>query len=320
MTSPSEHKISQYSFGFYNLENLFDTKDDPRTLDDDFTEHADRKWNDKRFRRKIRKLGNVIQQIGYPEISHPPVILGVAEVENGYVLRELVNSEFLKDKGYGYVHIDSPDERGIDTALLYRKEYFKIIKKEAITLHLLNEHGVRDYTRDILYVKGLLEDEEVHVLVNHWPSRRAGVEKTAVKRIAAAKKNKEIISKITSEDPMAKIVLMGDFNDDPQSESLKTLVGTELYNPMELLHSRYSGSVSYRGNWNLFDQIIVTHNYLQQHGNSFRFKEAKIFDSKTLREYEGRNKGIPFRTFIGRKYRGGISDHFPVYAIFTIHR
>ena len=318
-TDPSEKIVNQYSVAFYNLENLFDIKNDPRKLDDDFTENSERNWNKKRFQNKIKKLGQAIHQIGFNEISHPPVLIGVAEVENAFVLRKLIDSEVLKDKNYGFVHFDSPDERGIDTALIYRKEFFKVLEKKAVNLHLQNEYGERDYTRDILHVKGLLENEEVHILVNHWPSRRAGTEETSYKRVAAAERNKEVVSEITKEDPTAKIIIMGDFNDDPQSESIRKLVGFDLYNPMELLHTKYTGSARYRGNWNLFDQIILSNNFLQQHGNSFRFKEAKIFNSRSLTEFKGRNKGNPFRTFLGRKYNGGISDHFPVYGIFSVH-
>jgi endonuclease/exonuclease/phosphatase family metal-dependent hydrolase len=315
----SEKKINQYTIAFYNLENLFDIKDDPKKLDDDFTEHSERKWNKKRFQKKIKNLGRVIQQIGYQEVLHPPVLVGVAEIENAFVLRKLVESKFLKKKEYDIVHFDSPDERGIDTALIYRKEYFKVIEKKAISVYLQNEFGERDFTRDILYVKGILENEVVHILVNHWPSRRAAAVETSYKRVAAAKKNKEIIAEINKVDPNAKIIIMGDFNDDPTSESIRKLVGFDLYNPMELLHTKYAGSTTYRGSWNLFDQIILTNNFLQQHGNSFRFKEAKIFNAKSLKEYKGRNKGNPFRTFIGRKYIGGISDHFPVYSVFSVH-
>ncbi len=315
----SEKSINQYTLAFYNLENLFDIKNDPNKMDDDFTENSDRRWNQKRFKKKIRNLGHVIQQIGYHDIHHPPVIIGVAEIENAFVLRKLVESKFLKDKEYDFVHFESPDERGIDTALIYRKEYFKVMEKKAVTVHLQNEFGERDFTRDILHVKGVLDNEQVHILVNHWPSRRSGAEETSYKRVAAAKQNKEVIAGITKEDPEAKIVLMGDFNDDPRSESIRKLVGFDLYNPMELLHTKYSGSSSYRGSWNLFDQIIISNNFLQQHGNNFRFKEAKIFNAKSLTEFKGRNKGNPFRTFIGRKYIGGISDHFPVYAVFSVH-
>ena len=319
MGDSSEKKINQYTFAFYNLENLFDTKNDPEKLDDDFIPDSKKKWSEKRLRKKIRDLGKVIQQIGYKDINHPPVILGVAEVENAFVLNELVESEYLKNKGYDFVHFDSPDERGIDTAMLYRKQYFTVTNSTAVTLNLINEQGVRDYTRDILHVTGNLENEKVHILINHWPSRRAGTQETAYKRITAAEKNKEIITKILNNDADAKIIVMGDFNDNPQSESVKSLVGTFFYNPMELLHTQISGSLSYKGVWNLFDQIILSNNFLQQHGNSFRFKKANIFDPDTLKEYKGRNKGTPFRTFVGRKYIGGFSDHFPVYGVFTSH-
>lgn len=319
ISEASGKKKNYYSFAFYNLENLFDTKDDPTKLDDDFTAGSKRRWNQKRFDKKIHKLGNIIRQIGYQDIRHPPVLIGVAEVENAFVLRKLIGSKYLKDKGYDLVHFDSPDERGIDTALIYRKEYFKVVQKEAITLNLLNEFGERDFTRDILHIQGVLENEPVHILVNHWPSRRAGAEETSYKRLAAASKNLEIVGKILEGNSDAKIVLMGDFNADPKSDSVQHLVGTSLYNPMELLHTKHAGSASYKGSWNLFDQIILSNNFLQQHGNSFRFEVAKIFDAKSLKEFKGRNKGNPFRTFIGRRYIGGISDHFPVYGIFSVH-
>ncbi|HLT49991.1 endonuclease [Aequorivita nionensis] len=309
-----------YTVAFYNLENLFDTKNDPKTLDDDFTPGTEMDWNEKRYNKKLKKLGQIISQIGYAETSHPPVLLGVAEVENETVLHDLINSKFLKSKNYGYAHFDSPDERGIDTALLYRKDYFEVLHKEAITLLVTNQEGIRDFTRDILYVKGKLENEIVHILANHWPSRREGVEATNHKRVAAAMKNREIISKITSENPQAKIIVMGDFNDDPISESAKTLSGTELYNPMELLLTKYSGSLNYQQSWNLFDQIVISNNFLQQHENFFQFEEAKIFNPKELKEYRGKFKGNPYRTYAGPHYLGGLSDHFPVFTIFSIKR
>lgn len=318
MTDSSVKQKNQYSIAFYNVENLFDTKDDPNTLDNDFTENSDRKWNESRFKKKVKKIGRVISNIGYNEIGHPPVIIGVAEIENAFVLRKLAESKFLKDKNYDIVHVDSPDERGIDTALLYRSDFFKVIHSKAHTVLLTNLEGERDFTRDILQVHGMLEGESVHILVNHWPSRRAGTEETAFRRMQVAKRVREIIALISSEEPDARIIIMGDFNDDPKSESIKHLVSNDLYNPMELLLTNEDGSASYRGEWNLFDQIILSHNFMRQHGNSFRFDEAKIFNAKDLQAYKGRNKGIPFRTYAGRKYLGGMSDHFPVYAVFTI--
>jgi len=316
--TPSD-KFSQYAIGFYNLENLFDTVDDPRSLDDDFTETSDKNWNEKRFRKKVKKLGQVISNMGYEEIKFPPVLLGVAEVENSDVLDALVGSKFLHKKEYDYVHFDSPDERGIDTALLYRKEYFSVIKQEAHTVYLTDERGMRDYTRDILYVYGELEDQPLHILVNHWPSRRRGADETKHKRKEAADRNLEILGNIYSEDPNAKVVIMGDFNDDPHSESVKKLVTTEMYNPMEVLLTKYRGTLSYRDTWYLFDQIIISHNFLQGHNNPFRFKMAKIFDPAEIKEYKGKYKGLPFRTYSGKKHLGGYSDHFPVYTIFSIH-
>ena len=319
MENSSEKKINQYAFAFYNLENLFDTKNDPDILDDDFTPTSSKKWNEKRLQKKIQDLGKIIEQIGCEETSYPPVIVGVSEVENAAVLSELVASEYLKNKGYDFIHFDSPDERGIDTAMLYRTKYFTVTHSEAITLHLVNEDGVRDYTRDILHIEGDLEKEKVHILINHWPSRRAGNQKTSKKRIAAAEKNKTIIAKIQEENPDAKVIVMGDFNDNPQNESVQHLVGNTLYNPMELLHTQVSGSLSYKGDWNLFDQILLSNNFLQQHGNTFRFKRAQIFDPDSLKDYYGASKGTPFRTYVGRKYIGGFSDHFPVYATFNVY-
>ena len=316
--TPSD-KINQYSIGFYNLENLFDTVDDPRSLDDDFTETSERNWNEKRFRKKVKKLGQVISNMGYEEIKFPPVLLGVAEVENSDVLTALVDSKFLQKKEYDYVHFDSPDERGIDTALLYRKEYFSVIKQEAHTVYLSDEEGIRDYTRDILYVYGELENQPLHILVNHWPSRRRGADETQHKRKIAADRNLEILENIYAEDPDAKVVIMGDFNDDPHSESVQKLVNTKMYNPMEVLLTKYQGSLSYRDTWYLFDQIIISHNFLQGHNNPFQFKMAKIFDPAEIKEYKGKYKGLPFRTYSGKKHIGGYSDHFPVYTIFSIH-
>ncbi|OAB80089.1 endonuclease/exonuclease/phosphatase family protein [Cochleicola gelatinilyticus] len=319
MTENSSEKIkSQYTFAFYNLENLFDTKEDPLTLDDDFTAEAPRKWTEKRFQNKLNKISQVISKIGYNEILHPPVLVGVAEVENEYVMQQLIASKFLKEKNYGYIHVDSPDERGIDTAFLYRKDFFTVLHFKAHTLYLKTETGQRDFTRDVLHIKGKLENEEVHVIVNHWPSRRSGANTTESKRIKAAEKNREIITSIKEEDPNARIIVMGDFNTDPDSNPIEIVRGTDFYNPMELLLTKYEGSLNHKSEWNLFDQILVSNNFLQLHGNKFRFKISGIFNQLELKEVKGRYKGNPFRTYAGQKYLGGISDHFPVYTIFEI--
>ncbi|AXT52032.1 endonuclease [Aquimarina sp. BL5] len=305
-----------HTVGFYNLENLFDTKDDPNTLDNDFLPDSEKRWNKKRYERKLFKLGTVISNIGFAKTGKAPVILGVAEVENKAVLEDLIKTKHLVNKNYGVVHHESPDERGIDVGLLYQKESFTVINSESVQVLVDNEYGERDFTRDILWVTGKLNNEEIHILVNHWPSRRDGAESTSYKRIAAANKNREVIDQIMEKDPDAKIIVMGDFNDDPKNESVrKHLVSHDFYNPMEKLHTRYRGTLNYKSQWNLFDQIIFSNNFHKYQEGSHSFSEANIFDDSFLKIYKGRYKGTPFRTYAGRKYKGGYSDHFPVYVL-----
>lgn len=314
----SKKNTNHFTVAFYNLENLFDTKDDPNTLDNDFLPNSEKQWNRKRYEKKIVKLGTAISNIGFLKTRKAPALIGVAEVENKHVLEDLINSKHLKQKEYGVVHYDSPDERGIDVGLLYQKQYFTVKNSETITVLIDDEQGIRDYTRDILWVTGDLNQEEVHILINHWPSRRDGAESTAYKRSIAAKKNREIIDQITDKNPEAKIIVMGDFNDDPSSQSVKSLVKNDLFNPMERLLTRYRGSTSYRSQWNLFDQIIFSHNFHKYEPGKHSFSDASIFDDDFLKIYRGRYKGTPFRTYAGRKYKGGYSDHFPVYIRLTL--
>ncbi|TPN87809.1 endonuclease/exonuclease/phosphatase family protein [Aquimarina algicola] len=310
----TKQQTNYYTVGFYNLENLFDIQDNPHTLDNDFLPDAEKRWNRERYEKKIFKLGTVISNIGFAQTRKAPILLGVAEVENKKVLEDLIASKHLKNKDYGIVHYDSPDERGIDVALLYQKQYFTVTNAQPISLLIDNPNGERDYTRDILWVTGFLNDEEIHILINHWPSRRDSAEGTAYKRIAAAQKNREIMDQIAAENSNAKIIIMGDFNDDPHSTSIRDhLVQQDLFNPMERLHTQHSGSLNYRGQWNLFDQIIFSHNFHKFEKGKHSFSTATIFDQDFLKIYKGWHKGKPFRTYVGRKYVGGYSDHFPVY-------
>ncbi len=318
MPSISSEEKDLFTIAFYNLENLFDTINDPKTLDDDFTANSTNHWNKKRLNNKIQKLSRVISQIGFEEIGYPPVLLGVAEVENRAVLELLTESKLLKHKNYGIIHFDSPDERGIDTGLLYRKEFFKVVDQHVHEVFVTNEHGERDYTRDILHVEGELQGEPLHLLVNHWPSRRSGTQETSEKRMTVAKINREIIEKIQRESPEKRILVMGDFNDDPFSASVQHLTSDQLYNPMATLLSNEEGSLNHDHTWHLFDQILITPNFLAMHENRFRFEHAGIFNPSSIKTFKGPFQGLPFRTFGGRKYLGGYSDHFPVYSIFSI--
>lgn len=309
---------NKYTVAFYNLENFFDTWDDPHALDDDFTPKGFHKWNERKFRKKVKKVSRTISKIGLEDSNQPPVLIGIAEVENKTVIKSLLSSKRLQDIAYDFVHFDSPDERGIDTALIYHRDHFKVLHTETLPLLVDNTNGDRDFTRDILYVRGLLHNEEVHVFVNHWPSRREGAEETSYKRVKAAE---TIISKLGRlDEELPNCIIMGDFNDDPNSESIKTLMGTGRFiNPMQKLLSPESGSANYKGTWSLFDQILVSHSFLNFQPGTHSFKKASIFAPRFLKEWRGRYKGNPYRTFAGKKYLGGYSDHFPVYVVLEEH-
>lgn len=307
-------RTSIYTVAFYNLENLFDTKDDASTLDNDFLPHSKKRWTKERYESKLFKLGKAISNVGFDKAKKPPSVVGLAEVENKSVVEELIRSKYLKTKDYGVIHYDSPDERGIDTALIYQKDNFEVLETNTIPLLLYNEFGERDYTRDILHVTGLLNNERLHILVNHWPSRRSGAQQTNSKRIEAAQTVRQIVEEIQENEEDPGILIMGDFNDDPLSESIKQhLLLPTLINPMERMMGLGRGSLNHKREWNLFDQIILSHNFLKMEQGTHHFAHADIFDKRFLKEWEGKYRGNPFRTFAGRKYLGGYSDHFPVY-------
>lgn len=303
-----------HTIAFYNTENLVDYLDDPLTIDEGFIATSNKKWNKERYYRKIHKTGKAISKIGFDALQKPPVLIGLAEVENDKVLTDLVKSDHLKDYDYGFVHYDSPDERGIDVALLYNRDCFRLEDSEPVVLLVKSELGVRDYTRDILKIKGYLDGEKIHVLVNHWPSRHQGSDTTGHKRMFAAQTIVGIIEDIRAEDVDAKVIIMGDFNDNPRNESIQFLKKEQrLYNPMESLRSFTRGSAKHKFKWLLFDQILMTSNLVTPDKQGLKFVKADIFDDQFLTEYTGKYKGQPFRTYVGKKYMGGYSDHFPVY-------
>lgn len=303
-----------FTIAFYNLENLFDIFDDKYTRDDDFLPTSEKHWTPKRYKKKVRKLGYTISKIGTKTSSNLPVLIGLAEVENKLVVNDLIHSKFLKTENYDIVHYDSPDERGIDVALIYNKDFFKVENSEIYSVNLFYADGEIDRTRDILLVEGFLNKEKMYVLVNHWPSRREGEKESEAKRLTASAKVIEIIDLIKQRDTNPKIIVMGDFNDNPSNKSVKQLVRSQdLYNPMETLLSFSRGSLSFRHQWNIFDQILFSTNFFEYKPNAHRFSKANIFDDEFLKQFKGKYKDTPFRTYVGKKYKGGYSDHFPVY-------
>lgn len=313
------------TIAFYNLENLFDTEDDPTTYDDDRTPGGKDHWINQKYWDKIAKLGSVISEIGYDVTKNTPVVLGVAEIENRRVLEDLVNHPKLLPKDYGIVHYDSPDRRGIDVALLYQKSIFRPINTSAHELFIYEDNDTkkRKYTRDQLLVSGLLDGDKVHIIVNHWPSRSGGEARSRHKREKAAALNKKIIDSLHVINPYAKIITMGDLNDDPTNSSIKKILGAKskkenvplkgLYNPMEQLSKKGIGSLAYDDRWNLFDQILISKGLLDDDYSSYRYYKAGVFNRSYLLNKRGRYKGYPFRSYANGSYTGGYSDHFPVY-------
>ena len=319
----NSYKIN--TIAFYNLENLFDFEDDPLTFDDDRTPNGKDHWTEEIYRTKIKNMASVISTIGRDVTGTSPAIIGVCEIENRRVLEDLVNDDSLRQENYGIVHFDSPDRRGIDVALLYRKKVFTPTHYKAYPLLIYTDHDPdqRIFTRDQLLVSGILDGEKIHVLVNHWPSRSGGEARSRPKRIKAAKLNRKIIDSLFSDDPYAKIITMGDFNDDPNSLSIKKVLMVkrkrkglkikEFYNPMEKMFKKGLGTLAWRDSWNLFDQILISTELTDTNYSSYRFYQAGIFNKSNLANSYGRYRGYPFRSFANGSFTGGYSDHFPVY-------
>ena len=312
---PIRHDMQ--TVAFYNIENLFDLKNDRLTNDADFLPTSVKKWTPKRYENKLRKIGYAISNIGRRETGKHPAIVGLAEVENDNVIKDLIASKHLEDCKYDLIHFNSLDERGIDVGLIYDTTVFEVLHAEPYTITLTDEDGTNDYTRDVLLVSGILDNDKVHVIVNHWSSRREGEKETEFKRLASSEKVSDIITSLRHEDEAAKIIVIGDFNDNPHNNSITRLVeGYNLFNPMETLRSYNRGTVKHKRQWFIFDQVLVSTNFFKSTQNGFEFFKANIFDEDFLKLFNGPFKGSPFRTYVGKKYKGGYSDHFPVYAIF----
>lgn len=315
-----EYKVT--TVAFYNVENLFDTINDPTKFDEasPIMEMSE-KIRGEVYLKKQKNLAKVIKRIGADLSKNAPAIVGVAEIENFDVLQDLVNQPDLKKYNYGIVHYDSPDERGIDVALLYQKAIFKPTHSSTkeVIMYRNGNSSKRDYTRDQLYVKGLLDGDEFHFMVNHWPSR--GSEEA--NRIIAAKASRSVVDSVMGADPYAKIMIMGDFNDGPYNKSITehlNAVGKkrkvklkELYNPFDKLYKRGIGTIAWRDTWDLFDQIMVSKSLISKDYSTYQMYKAGIYNANFLQTSEGKYKGYPFRSFADGGFTGGYSDHFPVY-------
>ncbi len=342
-----DKKFKVHTVAFYNFENLFDTINDPDTYDEEYTPVNG--WTKKNYQKKLDNLSRVLIELGTSESQkNSPVIIGACEIENRRVLEDLVKHPTLINKGYKVVHFDSPDKRGIDVGFLYQEKHFQPTSYINIPLYVYETETESDkkrskeeekeveenvnydkktkriYTRDQLLVTGLLDGEEINVIVNHWPSRSGGEKKSSPYREAAGRLNRKIMDSIIKINPKAKFITMGDLNDGAYNKSVKQGIGAKLkkselkeprdvYNPFEQMAKDGHASLFYRDSGDIFDQIMVSQQLIPADNNdygSFKYWKAGIYNKPFLIQKTGQYKGYPLRNQNGVP---GFSDHFPVY-------
>jgi len=307
----------------YNVENLFDTIDNPSKNDDEYLPSSKHEWNTDKYQKKIKNLAQVISAINKNEL---PELVGLIEIENKDVIQDLITHKFLLNGNYGIVHEESPDERGIDVALIYRKDEFQVIEYHAI--NIFYDFEPKTKTRDILYVKGKLKNGEIfYIFLNHWSSRRDGEGTSEPKRLYSAKILREKMDSLIKKDKKAKIIIMGDFNDEPSNKSINEILMANneqdnqydfrLYNLMYDKHLFGYGTYYYKGNWNMLDNLIVSSTLLNSPGKyQVSYDGGQIFSARWMM-YDNVKTGelTPNRTYNGSNYLGGYSDHFPIYVV-----
>lgn len=316
-----------FGVAFYNLENLFDTLNTNGTYDLEFSPAGARQWNGHKYWNKIHNMAYAISQMTSKTTPKGPAIIGVSEIENKSVLDDLVNDPQIRAWGLQVVHHDSPDRRGVDVGLLYNPRFFRFESVENYTLKIEGYDSFR--TRDQMVVTGILGNQRVSVIVNHWPSRIGGQEQSSYLREAAAALNKQIADSLWAADPNRGIIIMGDLNDDPDDKSIKEVLNAKkkssqvdaqgFYNPWwSLLRDKGIGTLAYKGDWNLFDQIIISGNLVSENAAEagLQFFKEHVYNDDFLIDPNGTRQGYPLRTFASGMWLNGYSDHFPVEVFF----
>jgi len=309
--------IAQNNFRivFYNVENLFDTYNNPKTNDDEFTEKGMRHWSNYRYWDRIKKTSKTLKIIGEWDT---PAIIGLAEIENDTVLKNLIYSDALKKHNYKYIHRDSPDRRGIDVALLYRKDkYFPLITK---FFPLIDKNRKPIKSREILYTKGIIKGgDTLNIFVIHFPSRYGGYKNSEPKRINAITQLQSITDSIFKININSKMVIMGDFNDTPNNKSIQILDQNKHISLLKINNSENKGTHKYHGKWSLLDHFFTSNNLQYKGQRVFLNSPTNIYNANFLIEDDKKYLGKkPYRTYIGFKYNGGFSDHLPIYIDLTI--
>ncbi|MFI3304674.1 MAG: endonuclease/exonuclease/phosphatase family protein [Rikenellaceae bacterium] len=328
LSAQSHHKIA-----FYNVENFFDTIDDPNTNDDEFTPNGSNEWTYVKYAKKLTNVERVLFDISKIESEYPAVI-GFAEVEVSSVMEDIASTPKLAPAKYQVVHYDSPERRGVDVAFLYRPDVFQLEGSEAIRSVIPGRPDFK--TRDILTMWGKIDKEPFFFAVVHWSSRVGGQKSSEHLRIANATQLRSVVDSVSMANPATKIVLMGDFNDDPQDKSLYEVLGAtesrerikngDFFNPFYSMHKAGYGTLGYAGRWNLFDNIVVSKNLVFAEPSTYKIDKSPlnskyygtVFKTKYLLQQSGSYKGYPYRSYSNGAFIGGYSDHLPVFI--TISR
>ena len=315
-----DQKAYLHSIAFYNVENLFDTQNNPDTFDDDYTPEGRLHWNDILLDQKINQIAQVLSKVGRRETKRPPVIIGLVEVENRNVLELLIKHPLLKPYQYQIIHYESPDFRGIDVAFLYQKNHFTPSNHKAYKLDLVDsKNQAPRTTRDQLVVSGYLGNEELYFIINHWPSRRGGAKRSAPSRMKATRLHQKISDSLFRLQDEVRVVSMGDCNDNPTNKSIRYLSKEHqyhkirFYNQMTPLFKKGIGSLAYNDQWSLFDQILTSPDWKKD--SNLSIVGVNVYSPSFLRNPEGKYKGYPYQVQIKGDQLKGYSDHFPVYLL-----
>lgn len=325
----AQKQYNIYGVGFYNLENLFDTCHDVGKNDYEYLPDGTNKWTGLKYSHKLKNMSRVLAEMGTDKLpSVGCAAIGVAEVENAKCLTDLCNQEPLKARNFQFVHIEGPDQRGVDCALLYNPKLFQVRNVKLIPYIYVKPEDSNRATRGFLTVSGTMGGEHVTIIVNHLPSRGA----SSFYREEGGRQLRIVKDSLIADDPNVKLLIMGDMNDDPQDKSMAKSLGAVrkiedvkapagLWNPWWDVLAKGNGTLQYQGAWNLFDQIIVSHSLLDQKGNkdyrSMKLWQYQIFRRDYLFQKDGKHKGNTLRTHAGGTWLDGYSDHLPtvVYLI-----
>ena len=340
-------RYALYGVAFYNLENLFDTLHDAGKNDYEYLPNGTNKWGKMKYEAKLHNMARVLSELCTDKLPQGPAVIGVSELENHLALEDLLNQPSLAGRGLKYVDVAGPDRRGVECAFIYNPRFFQMERYMHVPYYYAPSGRVDDplvgfytdeqgevqaytdlkgdtthITRGFLVMQGLLAGERMFFIVNHWPSRAAGSET----RERAGHQVRMLKDALMTSHPEAKVMIMGDMNDDPADKSMTTALGckpqadkvkkaTDLFNPWhETLYKRGQGTLLYQGKWNLFDQIVFSGNLLGTDRTSLKFYKHEIFMRDYLFQQEGKYKGSPLRTHAGGVWLNGYSDHLPTYV------